>query len=639
MKYKYPLLLFFLISFNTFSQNYADSLKKKLKNSTDTNRINILNQLSFYYSERDDSISNSYANEAINLSDKLRFFKGKANAMNNKGIIYDVIGNYDSALYYYNNALKIATEINNAGLKANVYNNIGLVFWNKGEYEKALKVYFISLKIYENLKDKKGISKVFSNVGLIYYDLGKLKESLKYHFQSLNIREKQNDDYGIGVSLTNIGLTYEEMDSLNLALNYYLESIKLKIKTNDLYGLAIVYNNIGTTYYAQGKMDDALKYHLLALPIREKINDEYGLITTCNNLAELYRWKHDLKLSLVYSLKALGIAEILESKTKLKMVYKFLHIYYKEIGDYKNSLFYFEKYDLVKDSIYTSESSRNMSEMQAKYETEKKEQQLKLKSVEVEKQKYRNKIQILLFSAIAIFIIIISGFIIYRNKQRQKAELINENNRQEKLRFKSIIDSEEKERIRIAKELHDGLGQLLSSAKLNMSGLEDGIQKEDEQLLKNSLTIIDDAVKEVRNISHNMMPTALMNYGIIEAINGFVTKINDTKQIAIKFDYEGLNISLEKELEIAIFRIVQEIINNMLKHSSAKNIDMLFFNEEDKLKMLIKDNGKGFDVTEIDKSTGIGWQNIYSRVLLLNGKILVNSQIGMGTEISITIKV
>jgi signal transduction histidine kinase len=282
--------------------------------------------------------------------------------------------------------------------------------------------------------------------------------------------------------------------------------------------------------------------------------------------------------------------------------------------------------------------------MQTKYETEKKEientklqKENEIKELKIAQQRSDWKFLLVLFIVIGFVLILTSIFIILRYKQKQKSELIKENSRQEKLRFKAVIDSEEKERTRIAKELHDGLGQLLSSAKLNISGLEDGIPKEDEYLLQNSLTIIDDAVKEVRNISHNLMPTALMNYGIIEAITGLVSKINDSKQIIVNFNKENFNINLDKENEIALYRITQEVLNNMLKHSKAKNIDIVFFNTNNNININIKDNGIGFNTEEIKDSKGIGWQNIYSRVSMLNGKILINSQIGKGTDVHINI--
>ena len=158
-------------------------------------------------------------------------------------------------------------------------------------------------------------------------------------------------------------------------------------------------------------------------------------------------------------------------------------------------------------------------------------------------------------------------------------------------------------------------------------------------MLQNSLTIIDEAVNEVRNISHNLMPTALMNYGIIEAIAGLLVKINDSKQIEVNFNKQNFNITLNKETEITLFRIIQEVINNMLKHSKAKIIDIVLSDEESILNLIIKDNGVGFNTSEIENSKGIGWQNIYSRVSMLNGKIFVSSHIGKGTEVFITINV
>jgi signal transduction histidine kinase len=638
------LIVIILVSFalNSFSQNAEDSLRKLLIKAKDTSRINVLNQLSVYYSERNDSISLGYANKAIELSDRLNFLKGKANALNTKGIVYDILGNYDSALFYYNNSLKIANTIQNNQLKANVSNNIGLVYWNKGQFEKALNAYFISLKINEKVNNRKNSANVLSNIGLIYNDLKKFKLALKYHFQALEIKEELKDNYGVGVALNNIGITYEDLDSMDLSLKYFFKAIFYQKLANDLYGLAITYNNIGTTYFYQGNKTEALKYHFMALPIRIQLNDDLGLITTYDNIAEVYRAKGELKTSLMYCLKSLELTEKLKSNKMSERVYKLLYVNYKDIGDYKKSLFYMEKYDEVKDSIYTIESAKNLSEMQTKYDTEKKEienikllKENEIKELRIAQQRSEWKFLFVLFLVIGFILILTSFFIVIRYKQKQKAEFIKENSRQEKLRFKAVIDSEEKERTRISKELHDGLGQLLSSAKLNISSLEDGIMKEDEYLLQNSLTIIDDAVKEVRSISHNLMPTALMNYGIIEAVNGLVSKINDSKQIQVNFSNENFTINLEKETEIALYRITQEILNNMLKHSKAKDIDMVFSNSNNNVSINIKDNGIGFNTDEIKNSSGIGWQNIFSRVSMLNGEILINSQIGNGTDVQI----
>jgi signal transduction histidine kinase len=237
---------------------------------------------------------------------------------------------------------------------------------------------------------------------------------------------------------------------------------------------------------------------------------------------------------------------------------------YEEKADFKNAYMYLQKLIVIKDSILNVENNKQITELNTRYNTEKKEQQLLLKTYELQKQKDRNLLNAIIFSAAGLFLILIFGFVFIRFRQRQKHKLEREMAQQEKLRFKAVIESEEKERIRIAKELHDGLGQLLSTAKLNMSGLEGDLPDDNEKLLNNSMTLLDEAVNEVRSISHNLMPTALINYDIVKAIDSLCDKVNNAGKINVVFDHEGFKVSLNKESEITLYRIVQEVINNRI---------------------------------------------------------------------------
>lgn len=203
-------------------------------------------------------------------------------------------------------------------------------------------------------------------------------------------------------------------------------------------------------------------------------------------------------------------------------------------------------------------------------------------------------------------------------------------------RMNAIIETEERERKRIAEELHDGLGQLLSTARLNISGVESPLPEKDAQLWKNSLALLDEACSEVRSISHNMMPGALIRSGLIEAVNDLANKISDSGKIQVAFNTE-LEQRFPETVEIAVYRIVQEILNNMIRHSGADKItiDMEIVNE--RLQLQIADNGRSFDVSTIASSEGIGWKNIYSRVEILNGEIDVKSEKGKGTSVFLSV--
>ncbi len=220
--------------------------------------------------------------------------------------------------------------------------------------------------------------------------------------------------------------------------------------------------------------------------------------------------------------------------------------------------------------------------------------------------------------------------------RRQVRTQTHEFSLKQSARMNAIIETEERERKRIAEELHDGLGQLLSTARLNISAVDSPLPDKDAQLWKNSLALLDEACSEVRTISHNMMPGALIRSGLIEAVNDLADKINDSGKIQVVFNTE-LEQRFPETVEIAVYRIVQEILNNMIRHSGADQItiDMKIVNA--RLQLHIADNGRSFDVSTIATSEGIGWKNIYSRVEILNGEIDVKSEKGKGTSVFLSV--
>jgi len=203
--------------------------------------------------------------------------------------------------------------------------------------------------------------------------------------------------------------------------------------------------------------------------------------------------------------------------------------------------------------------------------------------------------------------------------------------------FSSIIAAEEKERTRIAKELHDGLGQILSTARLNVAALEESVPMEDEKILKNSLSLIDNAVSEVRIISHDLMPGILTQVGLFAAVRQLCNSINEAKQIKVEYTFPESEKRLNAALEISVYRIIQEILNNMLRHSEATKINMSINWADHQLQLKISDNGKGFDTSKIHESKGIGWKNVFSRVKFHKGEIKVESNLGSGTSVKIKI--
>ncbi|MES2590977.1 MAG: sensor histidine kinase [Bacteroidota bacterium] len=639
-----PILICFLLCFYlpAKSESVTDSLERILKTALDTNKINLLNKLSTEYCESNSPKALNYAYSAIALSKQYDFPIGLAKAYNNIGIVHDITGNYDSALINYNTSLKISKTLNNKKQVANTLNNIGLVYWNKGEFDIALDYYLQSLKLFEIIGNKKGVANTLSNLGLIYYDLHKFTEALNYHQQSLKIREELNDKHGIGVSQTNIGMAYGNLNNLPKALEYLKMSLETKKQNNDLYGQAISLSDIGVMYNELKQHDTALKYQLLALPIRIQLNDKFGVATSYSNIATCYIDKKDFKTALDYSLKGLQMALEINSKTKLKKIYFQLSLEYKKLNDFKKSLDFFEKYAVLNDKIYSEESAAQIAEMQTKYETEKKDLDLAKKNLvinnhQLELTQQKSQRTILLISILGLTLLFYLLYARYRFKQRYI--LNQEMLKQQELRSKAVIEAEENERTRIARELHDGLGQHLSAVKLNLSNLQsilDLTKVQEKTMMQNALSIVDESVKEVRTVSHNMMPNTLLKSGLEVAVREFIDRINSSGSLKIEFQVHQLSKHIDSTIEIILYRVLQEIVNNVMKHAEATVLNIQIIQHENELTLMAEDNGIGFDRTRL-KNEGIGLKNIQSRISYLNGTVEFDTQPGKGTTVSIEI--
>jgi signal transduction histidine kinase len=212
---------------------------------------------------------------------------------------------------------------------------------------------------------------------------------------------------------------------------------------------------------------------------------------------------------------------------------------------------------------------------------------------------------------------------------------------QQELRSRAIIEAEEKERTRIARELHDGIGQQLSAAKLNISGLQASLNtnnNEEKVMIQNAIDLIDESVKEVRVVSHSMMPNALIKSGLVSAVREFINKISSSGSLRINLEIVGLTDRLEQTVETVLFRVLQELVNNIIKHAQATEVSIQLIRHETELTILIEDNGVGFNVDKVlDKEGGIGLKNIQSRVAFLNGQVFFDSHVDKGTTVTIEI--
>ena len=513
------------------------------------------------------------------------------------GLSWYFKGSYDSAAVYYYIAMDILKKTDAPSVKAGVLNELGKLYRKTRDLDRSLQMYNEAFVIYKNLNNDEGMATILNESGVVFEYKEDYAEAIRRYKSSLAIREKMNDLSGKAYSFNFLGGVYTLQKNFIEAEKYLLQSLELRKKLKDNFAIALGYTDLGYMYKEQGKY--------------VKAADQYDL-------------SNALAVKMQY-------AELQQAN------YRELASIAEKTGNFALSLDYYKKQTALKDSIYSGNKMKQIEELNAKYQTEKKEQQLKLQEAEITKKNY-----LLWGLGIVITLIILSGTNFYRKRQLEnKMNLQAEVMKQQDIATSAIINAEENERKRIAADLHDGVGQMMSAAKMNLSAIENEISFKDEAQ-KNSfdkvIGMVDESCKEIRSVSHQMMPNALLKSGLASAVKEFLDKI-DNRIVKINLHAEGLNERLDTNVETVLYRVIQECVNNVIKHSGANNLDISLIKDADGISATVEDNGQGFDTADKAKFEGIGLKNISSRVAFLKGTVDFDSSPGRGTLVAIHVPV
>lgn len=646
---KYFLLLAFVFAgFKSFTQDKAaiDSLQKVFADTKDDSvRIKTIFDLSWLYINSDPDKMKLLSDSGLSLSEKSNFDYGRAKGHIINGIYFTITGNYPSALEEYLATQKIRERMRDEKGVAAVLNNIGNVHLYMANYAKALDYYLQSLKIEEKFGDKVAIGEGYMNVGGVFYEMGKYEQALDYFQKYVQLSSGTDNPMYLPDANFNIGRIYSERKDYVTAMQYFNKALQLAIPVGNKMAEANAYSGIGDIWYDKDELDSALKYFKNAAQLQEEMQNNEGLTVVLNKLGDIYAEQHKFKEALEVSSRSLKISEEIGAKNSIKYAHLALANAYSKMGDFKKAFHHQELYAQYSDSVLNEKGSEQIAEMKTRFETEKKEaenkllsQENKVKDLKIAKQ---NNERIFLVSLIVL--IVIAGWFGYsRYKLKQKEVFNREVLRQKEIRSKAVVEAEEKERQRIGKDLHDGVGQMLSAARMNVSQIQNlfpAASHEQKIAITNSVDLIDEAVKEVRAISHNMMPNMLIKSGLAKAVREFIDRISSTGLLKAEVQIIGLDQRLEPQTENILFRVLQEIVSNIIKHAKANHVSIQLIRDQKEITMMVEDNGVGFDSNKVNDFDGIGLKNIQSRIEFLNGRIDFDSLPGRGTIVNIEIPV
>jgi len=597
------------------------------------------------------------------------------------------LGDTDTSAYYLNQLEQIAFDHDIDTLKLLSYlhgSNLGLTV---SEYARTDSLLTILSQELDSTIDTKLLGEFYDLRGTYYYLQNEYDLSSKYYYKSEKTFTSIGDNIGIANAMMHIGNTLRKISNHDKAFDYYKKAEIILLKNSPNHPkLGIIYNGLATIHYYKTEYDEAISYFKSFAQIAEKHNSLKDIITGNNNIASsLIKAKRPAEAK-PYLDKAISIGEKKKSmrpyisalstkgqyfialkdyksaitsldlaleenrnskaKSHPDQIYRNISEAYKLDGDYQNAMHYHVKYKNYTDSLLNLRKIKEIEKLDILYNTAKKDSELSKKQLLIQKQNSQKNI--LLLSSFLLGLLAISIFWFMKNSMKKnrklaqqdsqiKSQKINQLEKEKKLlAMNAMLEGQEAERMRIAKDLHDGLGGLLSTVKARLTNINAEVRKiESYNIYEKTTNMVDEACDEVRRISHNLLPGALRLDGLQTAIEQLGEDLSKSHPFEVSVEIIELEEKLDETKEIFIFRIIQEAMNNIIKHADPKQVLIQLSATDQEYHIIIEDDGLGFD-TSTD-NTGLGLKSIKSRVEHLQGKIDIRSQRNQGTTISIHI--
>ena len=575
-----------------------------------------------------------YGNKILALSNENQY-KERGLAYQYLGVVrFEKYGNYDSALTLYDISLELLNKDKDSTLLATIYNNFGVVHKTKANYEKALGYFFKGLDFTAADSTSKLSITLLNNIGEVSLFMGKTDESEKYHQLAYEAALQKEDSLLLGASLVYLGnLASTKMESQK-AIDYYSKS--LEYLTNYNTNTANIIMNIGVVYHFKGDLKEAISYYQQAVEAAKKFNSPNSLALSYLNMGEAMLALDDPKTEMVLN-KTIEVASKHQLNRVLLNAHQFLASYYQKKNNYKIALEHFKQFKNYSDSVLNENSLAKLNSLNVKFNTAQKEKQIANQKLQIEQKnasiiKQRN--QKILIAVVLIFLILIGSLFYLRSRMKQKYQLQQAVIQEKENGLKAVFLATENERQRISKDLHDGVGQQLSSVKMQLESLTVGnesVQEKKQQITEN----LSEAARELRHISHQMMPRSLAEEGLVPTLEDLFNKTFSQTSVSCSFEYHDAEMRYPKEVEVSLYRITQELLNNIIKHANAHNVLVQLYKIKNKLVMTVEDDGVGFDINS--KSTGHGLINIKSRIETLNGNLEYESIENSQTVITLSV--
>ncbi len=565
------------------------------------------------------------------------------------GSFYTALASFDSAAKYLDIGFELLQKNNNDSLLAQYYNAYGGYYIYQTNYDKSAAYNLKAIEILERMGDKQPpnmyITSV-SNMAICLTNENQLDKALVYYKKAIANKEQLHGAQIAALYFDVASLYSGQADYKSMKL--YLDTASFYNKHNyNAYNEILITAGYGQLFQQTKQPEKALSYYLSSYKLSKEPGNENALGEAAVKVAGAYYDLNKTDAALPFLAEGVPLSIKVKNFEFVTMGYDLYKKIYAAKGDFKKAFTYAGLYQQFKDSSTNANSQETILNLERKYENQKKEKeidQLKITNAENELAVVKRN-RLLLTGGISAAAIMLLLGMMYRNSNHKKTIAEKEQKiqqeqikllegQQQVISLQSMVNGQETERTRIAKDLHDGLGGLFSTVKMYFSTLEHQQKHlKENELFKKSYAMVDTAAAEVRRIAHNMMPEVLLKLGLANALKDLCDNISASQKINVSLQIHGMEKRLGPSTEIMLYRIVQELLNNILKHANASKAIVQFIQDNNRLSVTVEDNGKGFDLADADAVNKAGIETVKSRVHYLNGNMQIESQKDIGTTV------
>lgn len=519
------------------------------------------------------------------------------------------------------------------------YATLGRIDEYHSNFEEAIKKYIHAIELLDPEIDKTFITFLQLSIGIIHFRNFTFEQSIDYLNIAFELGKEYNLKYHVVESLDYMASAYMYIGELKVADSIWLMFHEFASRIDNPELSFYRMTNIGHRYDAMEMHDTAAYYFDRAFEYSKVLDDSLIEREALMYLGEQYTFAHDFE-------KAMDIFNILKTyppnegdlqvEQRIRYFGAVTKAGLREYSDAYNLLY---EHDSISSEYWQLSTKEKMLEFETKYETAKKDAEISAQQLQLSKTNTQRNLLVIGAGGLVFLV----WFLIYRNRKNKilaDTKIANLESQQKLIALDYMVQGQEEERKRIAQDLHDGLGGLLTSVKHQIRSIQDQITTLSQvDIASDAERLITKACDEVRRISHDMMPASLVSLGLVDALEDMALDISTISDINFVFKSDGNLAEISDKLKVNIYRIVQEVINNILKHADAKSISLTIKETSGNIFIKITDDGNGFDMASVKRKNGLGLNSIHSRVNYLEGKMQVTSEPDNGTVFKLNIPI